>query len=169
MEDNSSVNTVHENNENNESTLSEEMQQLERRITDNITNHNKESMKCMIQETMKEILKPIQDKIDNLLVLKTTMENQEGHITQLKHENVKLNNELTHIKSEMCNFQRKINQLEDRSLEQNLIFQGISETIPDDVEARVDKIYNAILNTINRDTQEERLRLAREVEIIKTR
>ena len=84
-------------------------------------------------------------------------------------ENVKLNNELTHIKSEMCNFQRKINQLEDRSLEQNLIFQGISETIPDDVEVRVDKIYNAISNTINRDTQEERLRLAREVEIIKTR
>ena len=84
MENNSSVNTVHENNENNESTLSEEMQQLERRITDNITNHNKESMKCMIQETMKEILKPIQDKIDNLLVLKTTMENQEGCITQLK-------------------------------------------------------------------------------------
>ena len=66
----------------------------------------------------------------------------------------------------MCNFQRKINQLEDRSLEQNLIFQGISETIPDDVKARVDKIYNAISNTINRDTQEERLRLAREVEII---
>ena len=169
MENNSSVNTVHENNENNESTLSEEMQQLERRITDNITNHNKESMKCMIQETMKEILKPIQDKIDNLLVLKTTMENQEGRITQLKRENVKLNNELTHIKSEMCNFQRKFNQLEDRSLERNLIFQGISETIPDDVEARVDKIYNAIWNTINRDTQEERLRLAREVEIIKTR
>ena len=169
MENNSSVNTVHENNENNKSTLSEEMQQLERRITDNITNHNKESMKCMIQETMKEILKPIQDKIDNLLVLKTTMENQEGCITQLKRENVKLNNELTHIKSEMCNFQGKINQLEDRSLEWNLIFQGISETIPDDVEARVDKIYNAISNTINRDTQEERLRLAREVEIIKTR
>ena len=135
MENNSSVNTVHENNENNESTVSEEIQQLERRITDNITNHNRESLKSMIQETMKEILKPIQDKIDDLLVLKTNMENQEGCITQLKHENVKLNNELTHIKGEMCNFQRKINQLEDRSLERNLIFQGISETIPDDVEA----------------------------------
>ena len=169
MENNSSVKTVHENNENNESTLSDEMQQLERRITDNIMNHNSELLKSMIQETMKEILKPIQDKIDNLLVLKTNMENQEGHITQLKCENVKLNNKLTHIKSEMCNFQRKINQLEDRSLERNLIFQGISETIPDDVEARVDKIYNAISNTISRDTQEERLKLARDIEIIKTR
>ena len=169
MENKSIVNTVHENNENNDSTLSEEMQQLERRITDNITNHNRESLKSMIQETMKEILKPIHDRIDNLLVFKTNMENQEGHITQLKRENVRLNNELTHIKGEMYNFQMKINQLEDKSLERNLIFQGISETIPDDVEARVDKIYNVISNTISRDTQEERLQLAREVEIIKTR
>ena len=69
----------------------------------------------------------------------------------------------------MCNFQRKINQLEDRSLERNLIFQVISETLPDDVEARMDKIYNAISNTISRDTQEERLQLARDVEIIKAR
>ena len=169
MENNSSVNMVHENNKNNESTLSEEMQQLEKRIMDNITNHNRELMKSMIQETMKEMLKPIQDSIDNLLVLKTNMENQEGRITQLKRENIKLNNELTHIKSEMCKFQRKVNQLEDRSLERNLIFQGISKTIPDDVEARMEKIYNAISNTISRDTQEERLQLARDVEIIKTR
>ena len=132
MENNPSVNMVHENNE---TTLSEEMQQLEKWITDNITNHNRESMKSLIQETMKEMLKPIQDSIDNLLVLKTNMESQEGHITQLKHENTKLNNELIHIKSEMCNFQKKINQLEDRSLERNLIFQQISESIPDDVDA----------------------------------
>ena len=115
------------------------------------------------------MLKHIQDSIDNLLVLKTNMETQEGRIAQLKRENIKLNNELTHIKSEMCNFQRKINQLEDRSLEWNLIFQGICETIPDDVDARMEKIYNAVSDTISRDTQEERLQLSRDVEIIKTR
>ena len=70
---------------------------------------------------------------------------------------------------EMCNFQRKINQLEDRSLERNLIFQGISESLPDVEEAWTEKIYRAISDTISRDTPEERLQLAREVEIIKTR
>ena len=48
------------------------MQQLEKWITDNITNHNQDTMKNLIQETMKEMLKPIQDSIDNLLVLKRT-------------------------------------------------------------------------------------------------
>ena len=69
----------------------------------------------------------------------------------------------------MCNFQKKINQLEDRSLEWNLIFQGISETIPDDMDAQLEKIYNVISDTISRDTPEERIQLARDVEIIKTR
>ena len=32
--------------ESNEVTLSEEMQQMEKRITDNITNHNQASMKA---------------------------------------------------------------------------------------------------------------------------
>ena len=121
--------------ETNEITLSEEMQQLEKRITDSITNHNQDTMKSLIQETMKEMLKPIQDSIDNLLVLEMNMETQEGCITKLKQENTKLNNELNYIKSEMCNFQRKINQLEDRSLERNLIFQGITESLPDNEEA----------------------------------
>ena len=126
-------------------------------------------MKNLIQETMKEMLKPIQDSIDNLLVLKMNMESQEGRITQLKYENSKLNNELNQIKTEMGYFQRKINQLEDRLLERNLIFQGISESIPDDEEARTEKIYRAISDTMSRETPEERLQLAREVEIIRTR
>ena len=118
--------------ESTETSLSKEMQQLEKRITDNITNHNQDTMKNLIQETMKEMVKPIQDSIDNLLVLKMNMETQERRITQLKYENSKLNNELNQIKTEMGYFQRKINQLEDRSLERNLVFQGISESLPDD-------------------------------------
>ena len=72
--ENNPVNMVHENKETNETSLSDKMQQLERRITDSITNHNRELMKSIIQEIMKEMLKPIQDSIDNLLVLKTNME-----------------------------------------------------------------------------------------------
>ena len=138
MDNNKVVEKVHESTE---TTLSEEMQQLEKRITDNITSHNQDPMKNLIQETMKEMLKSIEDSIDNLLVLKTNMETQEGCITQLKYDNLKLNNELNQIKTELGYFQRKINQLEDRSLERNLIFQGISESVPDDEEARTEKIY----------------------------
>ena len=107
MDNNRVAEEVHEGTE---TSLSEEMQQLEKWITDNITSHNQDTMKTLIQETMKEMLKPIQDSIDNLLVLKTNMETQEGCITQLKYENSKLNNELNQIKTEMGYLQRKINQ-----------------------------------------------------------
>ena len=152
-----------------DNTLSMEMQQMEKRITESITNHNCDSMKSFIQETMKEMLKPIQKSIDNLLVMKTNLELQEGKITCLKQENIKLSNELHHLKSEVSQVQKKLIQLEDRSLECNLIFQGIPEAGPDDENARAEKIYHAISATISRDTPEERLQLAREVELIKTR
>ena len=152
-----------------DNTLSVEMQQMEKRITESITNHNQESMKSLIQETMKDMLRPIQDSINNLLGMKTNLESQEGKITKLKYENSKLSNEIQHLKCEMSEVQKKLNQLEDKSLERNLIFQGISELTPDDENARAEKIYQVISATISRDTPEERLQLARDVELIKTR
>ena len=138
-----------------DNTLSVEMQQMEKRITESITNHNQESMKSLIQETMKEMLRPIQDSINNLLGMKTNLESQEGKITKLKYENSKLSNEIQHLKCEMSEVQKKLNQLEDKSLERNLIFQGISEMTPDDENARAEKIYHVISATISRDTPEE--------------
>ena len=74
MENNHAGRKLHENSE----VMSEEMQHMEKRIMDNITSHNQASMKSLIQDTMKEMLKPIQDRIDNLLVMKMNMESQEG-------------------------------------------------------------------------------------------
>ena len=50
-----------------------------------------------------------------------------------------------------------------------MILHGIEEQSPDDLEARIEKVYNAISSTINRDTPTERLVVAREVEIVRTR
>ena len=152
-----------------DNTLSVEMQEMEKRITASITNHNQESMKNLIQVTMQEMLKPIQDSIDNLLVMKTNLESQEGKINRLKNENSKLSSEIHHLKCEMTEVQKKLIQLEDKSLERNLIFHGISELTPDEENDRAEKIYQAISATISRDTIEERIQLAREVELIRTR
>ena len=100
-----------------DNTLSVEMQQMEKRITESITKHNRDSMKSLIQETMKEMLKPIQESIENLLVVKTNLESQEGKITHLKQENMKLSSEIHHLKSEVSQVQKNLTQLEDRSLE----------------------------------------------------
>ena len=107
------TNTIQETSDN---ILSVEIQQMEKRITESITNHNPDSMKSVIQDTMKEMLKPIQKSIGNLLVLKTSMESQEGRITHLKQENIKLSNKISQLKTEVSQFQKKLNQLEDRSL-----------------------------------------------------
>ena len=97
------------------------------------------------------------------------MKTHERQILKLQRDNAILTEEVTYLRSEVNEFQAKINKLEDKSLENNLIFHGLEEQSPDDIDSRNEKIYAAISNTINRDTPEERLQVAREVEIIHTR
>ena len=134
--------------------LSKEMKMMERRL--------KESLQMMLKETMNAALKPIQESIDKLQASQSMMEAHEIQIVKLQKDNVSLTEEVTHVKAEMQGVQVKFNKLEDRSLESNLILHGIEEQSPDDLEARIKKVYKAISSTINRDTPAEQLVVARE-------
>ena len=127
--------------------LSKEMKMMEKRL--------KESLKTMMKETMNAALKPLQEGIDKLQASQSTMESHEIQIVKLQKDNTSLTAEVTHLKAEMHGVQTKLNRLEDRSLESNLILHGIEEQSPDDLEARIEKVYNAISSTINRDTPAE--------------
>ena len=146
---------------NKDTQLSKKMKMMENRL--------KESLKSMMEETMKEALKPIQDSIDKLQATQTTMETHEQQIAKLQMENATLVEKVNYLKTEMNDVHAKLNKLEDRSLECNLIFHGIKEQSTDDQEARIEKVYRAFSNTINRDTPLEHLQVAREVEIVRTR
>ena len=141
--------------------LSKEMKMMEKRLN--------ESLQMMLKETMNAALKPIQESIDKLQASQSTLEAHEVQIVKLQKDTASLTEEVTHLKAEMHGVQVKLNRLEDRSLESNLILQGIEELSPDDLEARIEKVYNAISSTINRDTPVERLAVACEVEIVRTR
>ena len=109
---------------------------------------------------MKELLKPIQDSIDRLLLVKDNIEVQEGQIKQLKYENWKLTMEVDYLKKEVKSIKSKINTLENKSLERNLIFHGLHEGNTEVEEDRAEKIYGAISAAVNCDTTEEWLQIA---------
>ena len=67
------------------------------------------------------------------------METHEHQIVKLQCDNAILTEEVTYLRSEVNGFQAKINKLEDRSLESNLILHGIEEHSPDDMDARNEK------------------------------
>ena len=82
---------------------------------------------------------------------------------------MKLHEELSQLKTEMTYVYKKLNQLEDCSLERNLILHGIEEGDGENEDICNNKIHGAIAPTINRDSLEERLQVAKEVELIRTR
>ena len=150
-----------EENPSEDNPLSKEMKLMEKRL--------EESLKLMLTETMNAALKPIQESIDKLQASQSTLEAHEIQIIKLQKDNACLTEEVTHLKAEMHGVQIKLNKLEDKCLESNLILHGIEEESLDDLEARIEKVHKAISNTIKRDTPAERLVVAREVEIVRTR
>ena len=141
--------------------LSKEMKMMENRLY--------ESLKTLLKDTIDTSLKLIQESIDKLQATQTTMETHERQIQKLQCDNATLTEEVTYLRSEVNEFQAKINKLEDKSLENNLIFHGLEEQSPDDIDSRNEKVYAVISSTINQDTPEERLQVAHEVEIVHTR
>ena len=94
------------------------------------------------------------------------MEEHELKIVKLQNDNAVLTDKVNYLRADTKGVQTKLNKLEDKSLECNLILHGIKEENTDDQEARIEKVYKAISNTINCDTPSERLQVAREVEIV---
>ena len=69
----------------------------------------------------------------------------------------------------MKDVNKRIIDLENKSLDKNLIFHGIPEDQGTEREDIVSKVYQEISPTINRETENERLQVASEIEIVKVR
>ena len=86
--------------------LIEEMKMMENRLY--------ESLKTLLKDTINTSLKPIQESIDKLQATQTTMETHERQILKLQRDNAILTEEVTYLRSEVHEFQAKINKLEDK-------------------------------------------------------
>ena len=127
------------------------------------------AMERRLSQTMINLLKPIETSLKELTDWKKTMTTHDASILQLKNDNWKLRTEVTGLKQELLEVNERLNKLENKALDKNLIFHGILEGVNDNFDSRIDKVYDTISSTINRETSAERLQVAQEVEIIRTR
>ena len=97
------------------------------------------------------------------------MELHESKIKRLETDNWKLNAEVKTLKQELKDVNKHIIDLENKSLDKNLIFHGIPEDQGTEREDIASKVYQEISPTINRETENERLQVASQIEIVKVR
>ena len=136
-------------------------------VKENPTEMDK--MELRLTKNMQAMLKPIQETLARMTRVKEKVERHESKIKRLETDNWKLKAEVKTLKQELKDVNKRIIDLENKSLDKNLIFHGIPEDQGIEREDIVSKIYQEISPTINRETDNERLQVASEIEIVKVR
>ena len=123
-----------------------------------------ETNDCM-KEAMRELTDPIEAKINILLVTKEKQEQQEREIEKIKSNQSKLYRKCIKIERDNKKLKRRVEVLEEKMLESNLIMHGICEDAWEVSETRREKIYKMIAHTIDQDDPDNRMATARSIPI----
>ena len=123
----------------------------------------------IVVKTLEKLLQPIRNDIKNLIQSQKTLTEELTEERQLREQNRILSDRITKIESENVKLKNRISKIEDKLLENNLVFHGIQEN-PWETEAiRQDKVYLAIAETIVGRSLDDRLETARSMLIKSTR
>ena len=141
--------------------LSPEFKVLEKRLNS--------AMLININKCITEALKPIQDSIAKIVNSSALIDQQEIEIKRLNEENSLLKNQVCELRNDVDSIKLTLNNLENKSLECNLIFQGNDKSLNKTDEALKEKIYLHTADTYNYHDQHDRIAAARACSICRCR
>ena len=122
---------------------------------------------CM-KVTMQELINPLEEKINQLVGTKEKQEKKEEEIIKLKLQQSELYRTCMKPEAENTKLKRRLEILENKMLEANLIIHGLREDKWEDETSRRERIYHAITPTVDADDRTERLHTARSIPIRST-
>ena len=122
-----------QNMEENWVELSPELKELEKRLNT--------SMLININKCIAEALQPIKDSIEKIVNSSTQIDSHDNEIKCLNDENSALKTQVIELQNDMESIKTKLNQLENKSLEFNLIFRGVEESLNETEDVLKDKIH----------------------------
>ena len=92
---------------------------------------------------------PIQTAIDKILRSNNIIESQQCQIGDLTMENCKLKSEVFKLKDDVYNLKDRMNSMENKSLENNLIFHGIPDNENEFLNHLVNKLQRNFADMID--------------------
>ena len=124
----------------------------------------RKTIECM-KVAMQELINLLEEKINQLIGTKEKQEKQEEEIINLKIQQSELYRKCMKTESENIKLKKRLQILENKLLEVNLIMHGIREDEWEDKSSRRERIYHAIASTVDADDHTERLHTARSIPI----
>ena len=121
-----------------------------------------------MQELLDEEITPLEEKINLLLDTKRKQEEQEEEILTIKNNQSELHRKCLKIEWENNKLKKRIEHLECKMLEGNLIMHSLREDEWELEENRKEQIYQAIAPTLDYNDRHKKLNIARSIPIRNT-
>ena len=136
-----------------------ELLNMEKRLTNNL--------KEIIDKSMKEAIQSLTSESTKLISNNPVVQKNQTEIQNLKVENARLTKQVQVLSSEQSKLQHKIIAMEQRSLENSLVFRGISEDVSENDYSLREKVYQELAPIFEGDDYPAKLTMAKNMAIKK--
>ena len=108
-----------------------------------------------IASGIKTALKLLPESIENIQKSSDLILRQETRIKELTEENANLHKAVNKVKTELTKFKERPFNLENKSLECNLIFRGVEEVVNETNESLKERIFWLLADTVENPNASE--------------
>ena len=120
-----------------------------------------------ITKSLSAALVPLQNEINELKLLKTDLFPADMDMTELKKENDKLKTKVDQLETKNLKLQERLSDIEDKLLENYLMFFGLDERDGETEYDRYESIIGIIACTFTGQNYDDKLQSARHIQIEK--
>ena len=135
------------------------LKNMEERLTNNL--------KDTIDKSMKEAIQSLTSDSAKLISNNPVVQKNQAEIQDFKMENMRLTKQVQVLSSEQSKLQHKIIVMEQRSLENSLVFRGISEDIMECDYNLCEKVYQELAYIFEGENYPARLTMAKNMAVKK--
>ena len=122
-----------------------------------------------LSKLMKKELRTVKSDLKSLSASQKSTELRITEFATIKEENVRLRAECEKVLQENKHLKKRITNIENSLLDNNIILHGIHEDAWELDSNRMEKVINVISYTIDEETEEEQLEVARKIRIKSTK
>ena len=126
-------------------------------------------MKKQLDDTMTKKLSPLRKNLDKLLRDKKRRDKQLKELKKITSNAESMQEKCNRIEKENIELKNKLTRLEDKSLENNLIIQGVEESEWEQVEETTSKVRKVIMDALPHSRKSDRYEASRKILIHKVK
>ena len=148
-----------------ESRLTASMKENREKEIAEMEERLKLNMKEVIENSIKQAIEAMGSTIHQMIAQNPLVTKTSTEVLELQQENHRLKKELQYLSAEQGKLESRMERIENRNLENCVIFRGIRDDFKETDEVGREKIYHELSNLLTEEDSEERLKMARRLVI----